>query len=146
MKQQPISENSPRTLLGFDFGTKRIGVAVGQELTGSARALETLNSPDGGPDWAGISRLIEQWQPAALVLGLPLNLDGSDHEITRLVRRFGNRLRGRYNLPVYTIDERLSSTEAELLLAEKGRFDKADVDKVAAQVILQSWLEQQKNG
>lgn len=146
MKQQPIPENSPRTLLGFDFGTKRIGVAVGQELTGSARALETLNSPDGGPDWAGISRLIEQWQPAALVLGLPLNLDGSDHEITRLARRFGNRLRGRYNLPVYTIDERLSSTEAELLLAEKGRFDKADVDKVAAQVILQSWLEQQKTG
>jgi putative Holliday junction resolvase len=134
---------SPRILLGFDFGTKRIGVAVGQELTRTARSLETLTSPDGGPDWAGISRLIEQWQPDALVLGLPLNLDGSDHEITRLVRRFGNRLRGRYNLPVHTIDERLSSAEAEALLAEKGRFNKEDVDKVAAQVILQSWLEQQ---
>ena len=133
----------PRILLGFDFGTKRIGVAVGQELTRSARALETLKSRDGGPDWAGISRLIEQWQPAALVLGLPLNLDGSDHEITRLARRFGNRLRGRYNLPVYTIDERLSSAEAEALLAQQGCFDKEAVDKVAAQVILQSWLEQQ---
>ena len=87
--------NTPRILLGFDFGTKRIGVAVGQELTRSARALETLKSRDGGPDWAGISRLIAQWQPAALVLGLPLKLDGSDHEITRLARRFGNRLRGR---------------------------------------------------
>lgn len=135
--------NTPRILLGFDFGTKRIGVAVGQELTRSARALETLRSRDGGPDWEGISRLIKQWQPAALVLGLPLNLDGSDHEITRLARRFGNRLRGRYNLPVYTIDERLSSAEAEALLARQGHFDKEEVDKVAAQVILQSWLEQQ---
>jgi len=137
---------NPRVLLGFDFGTKRIGVAVGQELTATARALETLNSPDGGPDWPGISRLIEQWQPDALVLGLPLNLDGSDHEITRLARRFGNRLRGRYNLPVYTVDERLSSAEAEALLAERGRFEKEDVDKVAAQLILQSWLEQQATG
>jgi len=138
-----VNDSKPRILLGFDFGTRRIGVAVGQEVTRSARALETLKSPDGGPDWAGISRLIEQWQPDALVLGLPLNLDGSDHEVTRLVRRFGNRLRGRYNLPVYTIDERLSSAEAEALLSEQGRFDKGDVDKVAAQVILQSWLEQQ---
>ena len=138
-----MSGGKPLILLGFDFGAKRIGVAVGQELTRTARPLETLKSRDGGPDWAGISRLIEQWRPDALVLGLPLNLDGSDHEITRLARRFGNRLRGRYNLPVHTIDERLSSAEAEALLAEKGRFDKSDVDKVAAQVILQSWLEQQ---
>jgi putative Holliday junction resolvase len=137
------TDSAPRIVLGFDFGTKRIGVAVGQELTGTARALETLTSPNGGPDWAGISRLIETWQPDALVLGLPLNLDGSDHEVTRLVRRFGNRLRGRYNLPVHTIDERLSSAEAEAMLAEKGHFEKEDVDKVAAQVILQSWLEQQ---
>lgn len=141
-----MNESKPRVLLGFDFGIKRIGVAVGQQLTGTARALETLTSPDGGPDWHGISRLIEQWHPDALVLGLPLNLDGTDHEITRLARRFGNRLRGRYNLPVYTIDERLSSSEAEALLAERGRFDKADVDKVAAQLILQSWLEQQSTG
>lgn len=136
---------SSRTLLGFDFGTKRIGVAVGQELTCSARALITLNSRDGAPDWEAISRLIAEWQPAALVVGLPLNLDGSDHEITRLARRFGNRLRGRYNLPVYTIDERLSSAEAEALLAAQGRYEKEDVDKVAAQIILQSWLEQQSS-
>ncbi len=136
---------SSRTLLGFDFGTKRIGVAVGQELTCSARALITLNSRDGAPDWEAISRLIAEWQPAALVVGLPLNLDGSDHEITRLARRFGNRLRGRYNLPVYTMDERLSSAEAEALLAAQGRYEKEDVDKVAAQIILQSWLEQQSS-
>ncbi|HEX9803586.1 MAG TPA: Holliday junction resolvase RuvX [Gammaproteobacteria bacterium] len=134
---------SPRIILGFDFGTRRIGVAVGQELTRSASALVTLNNRNGAPDWEAIGRLIGQWQPAALVVGLPLNLDGSDHEITRLARRFGNRLRGRYNLPVYTMDERLSSAAAEALLAEQGRYDKADVDKVAAQLILQGWLEQQ---
>jgi putative Holliday junction resolvase len=116
---------------------------VGQGLTRSASALVTLSNRNGAPDWEAIGRLIEQWQPAALVVGLPLNLDGSDHEITRLARRFGNRLRGRYNLPVYTMDERLSSAAAEALLAEQGRYDKADVDKVAAQLILQGWLEQQ---
>lgn len=136
-----MSDN-PRTLLGFDFGTRRIGVAVGQELTRTATALTTLNSPDGGPDWAGISRLIEEWQPAALVVGLPLNLDGSESESSRLARRFGNRLTGRYNLPVFTADERLSSAEAEAILAEQGRFEKADIDKLAAQLILQSWLEE----
>lgn len=134
---------NPRTFLGFDFGSKRIGVAIGQELTGTARALITLSNRDGAPDWEAISRLIEEWQPAALVVGLPLNLDGTDHDVTRLARRFGNRLRGRYNLPVYTMDERLSSAEAEALLAEQGRYEKADVDKVAAQIILQGWLEQQ---
>jgi putative Holliday junction resolvase len=131
----------PRTLLGFDFGTRRIGVAVGQELTRTATALVTLTSRDGGPDWAAISRLIEEWQPAALVVGLPLNLDGSESESSRLARRFGNRLAGRYNLPVFTADERLSSSEAEALLADQGRFDKADIDKLAAQLILQGWLE-----
>jgi putative Holliday junction resolvase len=131
----------PRTLLGFDFGTRRIGVAVGQELTRTATALTTLNSRDGGPDWAAITRLIEEWQPDALVVGLPLNLDGSESESSRLARRFGNRLAGRYNLPVFTADERLSSSEAETLLAEQGRFDKADIDRLAAQLILQGWLE-----
>jgi putative Holliday junction resolvase len=136
--------SKPRVLLGFDFGIKRIGVAVGQELTGTAHELETLTSPDGGPDWKGISRLIEQWQPDALVLGLPLNADGSEHEVTRLARRFGNRLNGRYNLPVFTIDERLSSVEAERMLAEeKGRFEKEEVDRLAARIILESWLAQQ---
>lgn len=135
--------DKPRVLLGFDFGIKRIGVAVGQELTRTARELETLTSPDGGPDWKGISRLIEQWQPDALVVGLPLNLDGSDHEVTRLARRFGNRLKGRYNLPVFTIDERLSSVEAERLLAGERRFDKKAVDRLAARIILESWLQQQ---
>ncbi|MBE0510339.1 MAG: Holliday junction resolvase RuvX [Chromatiales bacterium] len=134
--------SKPRLLLGFDFGSKRIGVAVGQELTGTARELLTLNNRDGAPDWAAISRLLAEWQPDALVVGLPLNLDGSDHDVSRMARRFGNRLRGRYNLPVFHIDERLSSSEAEALLSGQGRFDKADVDKLAARLILESWLNQ----
>ena len=133
----------PRTFLCFDFGTKRIGIAVGQELTRTATALVTLNNPDGGPDWANITRLIEEWRPDALVVGLPLYLDGNESESSRLARRFGNRLAGRYNLPVFTADERLSSSEAEAILASQGRYEKADIDKLAAQLILQSWLEAQ---
>ncbi len=133
----------PRTFLCFDFGTKRIGIAVGQELTRTATALVTLNNPDGGPDWANITRLIDEWRPDALVVGLPLYLDGNESESSRLARRFGNRLAGRYNLPVFTADERLSSSEAEAILAAQGHFEKADIDKLAAQLILQSWLEAQ---
>ncbi len=136
----------PRLVLGFDFGSKRIGVAVGQELTATARELVTLNNRNGAPDWEAITGLIEQWQPDALVVGLPLNLDGTDHEVSRLARRFGNRLHGRYNLPVFHIDERLSSAEAEQQLAGKRQHDKGEVDRVAARLILESWLsEQQQN-
>lgn len=138
-----MDEAAPGTLLGFDFGTRRIGVAIGQQLTGTARPLTTLTSRDGGPDWAAITRLIEEWRPNALVVGIPLHMDGSEMELTHLATRFGNRLRGRYNLPVFTVDERLTSAEAELELREGGqRLDKGAVDQVAAQLILQSWLDQ----
>lgn len=140
-----MNGSAPRTLLGFDFGTRRIGVAIGQELTGTARSLTTLNSRDGGPDWGAISRLIEEWQPDALVVGIPYHMDGSEMELTRLATRFGNRLQGRYNLPLFTVDERLTSAEAEAQLREEGgRFGKGDVDQMSAQLILQSWLDQQK--
>lgn len=135
-----------RTLLGFDFGTRRIGVAVGQEVTGTARPLTTLRSPNGAVDWEAVSRLIEQWRPDALVVGVPLHMDGTEQEMTRAARRFGNRLRGRYNLPVHTVDERLTSDEAERLLRDAGRggAEKGVIDAVAAQLILQAWLEQQQ--
>lgn len=132
-------------VLGFDFGTRRIGIAVGQTVTRTASAVATLTSRDGGPDWTGIGRLIEQWRPTALVVGVPLRMDGTEHELTRLARRFGNRLQGRYHLPVFCVDERLTSVEAERLLDEAGalrREDKATVDSVAAQLLLQSWLNQ----
>lgn len=134
-----------RIVLGFDFGRKRIGIAVGQTLTQSARPLLTLEVRRNKPDWEAIGRLIEQWRPAALVVGRPLNMDGSEHEMTQAATRFGNQLAGRYNLPVYRVDERLSSIEAEGLLAEQGQrcADKGEIDRVAAQLILQSWLSDQ---
>ena len=140
-----MSAVAARTLLGFDYGLKRIGVAVGQELTGTASALTTVAARDGKPDWEAISHLIDEWQPDAVVVGLPLNMDGSDHELSRRARRFGNQLHGRYNLPAHFIDERLSSLEAEALLrggsqAHRKALYKESIDKLAAQVILETWL------
>ncbi len=136
----------PRTLLGFDYGLKRIGVAVGQELTRTANALETLHVPESGIDWSAIGALIDEWQAEALVVGIPLNMDGSEHEMTLAARRFARRLQGRYRLPVYEIDERLSSVEAEHALRARGerRHRRGEVDREAAQVILQTWLNEQE--
>lgn len=134
-----------RTLLGFDFGLRRIGVAVGQEITGTARPLVTLTSLNGAVDWPAIGRLIAEWRPGALIVGLPLHMDGTEHDLTRAARRFGNRLSGRYNLPVFFIDERLSSDEAERQLVSEGRGGrqhKQAIDQIAAQLILQNWLDQ----
>lgn len=140
---------APVTLLGFDFGTKRIGVATGQTITGSVSALTTLTASNDKPDWQAISKLIEEWQPDLLIVGLPLNMDGTDTKITDTVRRFGNQLKGRYNLPVEMVDERLSSVEARSRLhadasLRQKRFDREQVDQIAAQVIVQSWLTQQQ--
>lgn len=138
----------PRTLLGFDYGTRRIGVAVGQEVTRSVAPLTTLSRKTDKPDWDAITRLIAEWQPDLLIVGLPLTLDGEDQEMTRRARRFGNQLKGRYNLPVELVDERLTSYEAQGLLRQRshsgaGRNDSQAVDEVAAQLILQSWFDQQ---
>lgn len=140
-----------RTLLGFDFGTRRIGVAVGQEITATATALETVRANDGKPDWPAITRLIRDWQADALVVGLPLNMDGSEQEMTRAARRFANQLEGRYHLPVYLTDERLSSVSAEQILNEpvsgkrrSARQQAAVLDQVAAQVILTTFFSQRE--
>ncbi len=134
-----------RTLLGFDYGLKRIGVAVGQELTGTASALLTVPANDGKPDWDAISKLIGQWQPDEVVVGLPLNMDGSFHELSYRAQRFGNQLRGRYNLPAHFMDERLSSLDAEReLKGQSHKVKAADIDKVAAKIILESWLMAQQ--
>ena len=140
----------PRTLLGFDFGLRRIGIAVGQELTGTAKALVTLPARNGVPDWDALAALILEWQPDAFVVGLPLNMDGTEHALTEAARRFGNRLGERYNLPVHWCDERLSSVAAAeqvaaSALSTRKKRQKAAIDKVAAQLILHSWLEQQRN-
>ena len=134
---------TPGAYLGFDYGTKRIGVAVGQEITRTATGVVTLHAVNNKPDWSGIAHLLKEWQPVALVVGLPLNMDDSENPRTGLVRRFCNQLRERFKLPVHTMDERLSTIEAQRLLAQSGSKRNRDSDKLAAQLILQSWLEQQ---
>lgn len=137
---------SPLTLLGFDYGTRRIGIALGQTLTHQARPLTTLECKNARPDWDNITKIINEWQPQKIIVGLPLHMDGTEQEITQKARRFGNQLKGRYNLPVEFVDERLTSTEAEMLLQQNGKAsaqtDKKQIDAVAAQLILQSWMSQ----
>jgi putative holliday junction resolvase len=144
--------SAPRTLLAFDFGTKRIGVAVGQELTRTATPLITLNISTNTIDWNAIDQLVNDWRPDAFVVGLPLNADGTEHEVTRAAKQFGNQLQARYNLSIYWVDERLTSAEAESMIAASrtGRKSKpldrkktkAEVDKTAAKIILESWFNQ----
>ena len=132
-----------QTLLGFDFGTQRIGVAVGQSITGTATALCTVNARDEQPDWDRISELITDWHPDALVVGLPLHADGSDSRTTTAVRKFVHQLAGRSCLPVHIIDERLSSHAAKQLQHQDKAGKKADIDAIAAMIILQNWLEKE---
>ena len=129
--------------MGFDYGNRRIGVAVGQTLTANANPLATIKNGPQGVDWDAISSLITQWQPDRFVLGLPLHADGSKSKITDAVNNFGDQLQARYNLPVEKIDERLSSHEAEQRMLENGlskKKRKADLDQYAAKVILDTWF------
>jgi putative Holliday junction resolvase len=133
-------------LFGFDVGTKLIGVAVGNRLTNSARALASVPVRDGEPDWARIDTLRSEWLPESLVVGLPVNDDGSEQPMTRTARRFATRLGERYGLPVIFADERNSSQEAARRFASsraaglKRRGDVATIDAEAAAVILEAWL------
>mgnify|MGYP003124789120 CR=1 FL=1 len=131
--------------LGFDFGYKRIGVAVGQRLTCTATPLETLKALDGAPSWEIIAALIQQWRPSALIVDFPTRVDGGPLYVTRPAKRFANRLHGRFKLPVFLVDERLSTVEARALLFEQGGYRKikdSEVDSLAACIILEQWLQQ----
>ena len=143
-----MAEKGQRTLLGFDFGTKRIGIAIAQEVTGTANALTTINAIKHKPDWDSISKIIKEWQPDLLVIGLPLHMDGTEQPITQAARRFSNQLNGRYQIPIALMDERLSSNEAESIINEQSGSrslyqDKAQIDMISAQLILQSWMASQ---
>ena len=131
----------PKTLIAFDFGEKRIGTAVGQTVTRTATPLETVPVRREKPDWNAIDRLIGTWKPDALVVGLPLNMDGSEQRVTAQARRFANRLQGRAGLPVHLADERLSTREAWTRLVESGSR-RGGPDPIAAQVILEGWFAQ----
>lgn len=144
-----MNHRSERTCLAFDFGSKKIGVAVGQEVTCSARPLRTIAYRARQPDWSAIAKMIEEWRPDALVVGLPYHMDGREHELTRAARNFGHRLEDRFSLPVHFADERLTSEAAAgqraHMRAQGVRHSDATarLDPLAAQIILEDWLRQQ---
>jgi len=139
----PDPRASKQALLGFDYGEAHLGVAVGYAATGMTHPLVTLKVKNDQPDWQQVEKLIDEWNPGSLVVGLPLNMDGSDNEMTVKARKFGNRLNGRYNLPVHMVDERLTTRIAADALAETDldpRKHKTVIDQLAAQQILQTYL------
>lgn len=134
------------TVLGFDVGSRRLGVAVASVLAHSARALGVIEVRDGVPDWCGIDRLREEWRPDAMVVGDPMTLDDGDQPNRRRAQRFARQLRERYGLPVVLVDERSSSQEAARRFAadraagRRRRKDAATLDAVAAAIIVERWL------
>lgn len=137
-----------RTVLSFDFGTKSIGVAVGQEVTGTASPLAALKALDGIPNWDVLEQVFAEWSPHLVVVGLPLNMDGSDQQVTFAAKKFANRLNAKYRVPVETCDERLTTVDAKARLFELGgykKLDKQKVDSVSACLIFESWFETQCN-
>ncbi|RLT95131.1 Holliday junction resolvase RuvX [Ketobacter sp.] len=134
------------SILAFDFGTRKIGVAVGQSVTGTAQALPELPARDGQPDWQAVARLIEEWQPDAFVVGVPVQMDGTEFELTQRARKFGQRLHGRFGKPWFAMDERLTSFEAREQQREwrqAGSTQDSLVDSIAASLILQSWFTEE---
>lgn len=133
------------TVMCFDFGEQRIGVAVGEHLLAIANALTTIDNESNVIRFEIISQLIKEWQPKLLIVGLPLSLNGEENTLTSLCKKFARRLNGRFNIPVLMVDERFSSVEASLLLIQagiKGRAQKTLVDQTAAQAILQSYFDE----
>ena len=134
--------STSQLLIGFDFGMKYIGVATGQTLTGTATPLTTIRAQDGIPDWSEIEKLIQDWQATALIIGIPLNMDGSQQTMTFRAKKFANRLHGKFKLPIHLVDERLTSWEAKERLNGKNTLE-ADLDKLnseAAAIIVEQWL------
>lgn len=134
------------TTIAFDYGTKSIGVAIGQSITGTASPLSAIKATDGIPNWQTIADIFAEWQPNNVVVGLPLNMDGSEQEITQRARKFVNRLHGRFGMQVHTHDERLSTVDAKARLFELGGFKKLTkekVDSVSACLIYESWVNLQ---
>ncbi len=134
-----------RTILGFDFGKKYIGVAVGQEITGSASPLGSIKANDGIPNWDSLGRYLKEWQPDIIVVGLPLNMDGSEQPLTLAARKFGNRIAGRFGVKVAFQDERLTTADAKEQLFARGGYKnlkKDNIDAESARLIIESFFEQ----
>ncbi|WP_084004704.1 Holliday junction resolvase RuvX [Terasakiispira papahanaumokuakeensis] len=140
---RPHGTDQPRVVLAFDFGSRRIGVAVGNELTESARPLSPLPARDGIPQWPQLEALLKEWAPDLLIVGLPLNMDGTDSPMSLRARKFAKRLFGRFGLPCGLVDERGSTREAKTIArgqGHQGNYREDSVDGLAASLILESWL------
>lgn len=139
------AEIGQRTFIGFDFGKKYIGVAVGQELTGSATPLGSIKAQDGIPHWDNLNKYLKEWQPDVIVVGLPLNMDGSEQQLTLDAKKFGKRLLGRFGIPVEFQDERLTTADAKEQLFSQGGYrnlKKDNIDAYSAALIIESYFEQ----
>ena len=140
------------TIMAFDFGLRQIGVAHGQTFSATAEGIGIIKASDGVPNWDDIKAVLNEWRPNMLLVGLPLNMDGSESELSRLSRKFARRLQGRFDLEVLMVDERLTSQDAKTSLrdaghgSEGGKIDLTKVDHLAATLILQSWLDQPSLG
>ena len=140
-----MKHSSSDILLGFDFGMKRIGVAVGQMVTKTARPLGIINAKEGKPQKNDLDKLIKTWRPNGIVVGIPLNMDGTEQFITHEARHFAEELHKEYSVPVYGVDERLTTKEAREQMFAKGGYKALQnglVDSVAAQIILETWFMQ----
>lgn len=141
-KNSPIGQ---RTVIGFDFGKKYIGVAVGQEMTGSASPLGSIKANDGIPNWDSLANYLKEWQPDFIVVGLPLNMDGSEQQLTLDAKKFGQRIAGRFGLKVEFQDERLTTADAKEQLFSRGGYKnlkKDNIDAESARLIIESFFEQ----
>lgn len=133
-----------KTIIAFDFGTGSIGCAVGQEITGTATPLAAFKARDGIPNWDDIGKMLKEWKPDLVIVGLPLNMDGTEQPITHLARKFANRIHGRFGLPIELHDERLTTVEAKSTLFEYGGYralNKGKIDSASAVIILESYFD-----
>lgn len=138
-----MPRGGPQRLLAFDYGLRQIGVAVGNTQFGTTQPLEVLRARDGQPDWSQVASLLEEWRPDLLIVGDPLNMDGSVSELSRRARRFARRLHGRFGIGTELVDERLSSfavKQQQRDAGHRGDYRARPVDSLAAELILQDWL------
>jgi putative holliday junction resolvase len=136
-----------KTLLAFDYGTKNIGIACGQTISGTANIIAPIKAKDGIPDWNQVEKILNEWQPELVLVGLPLNMDDSESELSARARKFANRLQGRFGVKIEMVDERLSSFEAKGEVMSRGgsrHYKENPVDSIAARLILEAWLENHK--
>ena len=131
-------------LLAFDYGTRNIGVATGQTITRTASLQTPLKANDGVPDWTQVEKLLAQWKPDLVLVGLPLNMDGTESELSARARKFGNRIHGRFGVKIEMVDERLTSFAAKGEVMDRGGsrdYKNNPVDSIAARILLEGWFE-----